>query len=100
VKFWLGVLATFLVISPIAETVTEYETFVRTVHLAPERASTPIADSLVDWDRLEAESDCLWEFLQTHGVELTLQTVLAAGDWTDALGGACLVMGEDDEEQG
>ena len=58
---------------------------------------TPIADSLVDWVEFERQTDCLWEFLQASGVEITLQTVTAAGTWTDALGGACLVIGEDDE---
>ena len=58
---------------------------------------TPVIDELVDWDEVERQTDCLWEFLQASGVEITLQTVLAAGAWTDALGGACLVIGEDDE---
>ena len=57
---------------------------------------TPIADSLVDWEELERQTDCLWEYLQASGVEITLEIVLAAGTWTDALGGACLVIGEDD----
>ena len=59
--------------------------------------STPIADSLVDWQELERQTDCLWELLQDTGVEITLDVVLAAGTWTDALGGACFVIGEDDE---
>jgi hypothetical protein len=58
---------------------------------------TPIADSLLDMDEVERQTDCLWEFMQAAGVEITLQTVMAAGTWTDALGGACLVIGEDDE---
>jgi hypothetical protein len=58
---------------------------------------TPIADSLVDWVELERQTDCLWEYLEQSGVEITLEIVLAAGTWTDALGGACLVIGEDSE---
>jgi len=57
---------------------------------------TPIADSLVDWEELERQTDCLWVLLSESGVEITLEIVLAAGTWTDALGGACLVIGEDD----
>jgi hypothetical protein len=58
---------------------------------------TPIADALVDWDEVDRQTDCLWEFLSQSGVEITLEVVLAAGTWTDALGGACLVIGDDDE---
>jgi hypothetical protein len=58
---------------------------------------TPVIDALVDWDEVDRQTDCLWDFLQASGVEITLQTVVAAGAWTDALGGACLVIGEDDE---
>jgi hypothetical protein len=77
---------------------TYYDIIVRSAPAV--EAATPIADSLVDWDEHERQTECLWKFLGAHGVELTLQTVLAAGDWTDALGGACQVIGEDDEEQG
>jgi len=74
------------------------EVFVRTVEVEEvEYRPTPIADSLVDWVDLERQTECLWEFLQASGVDLTLQNVMAAGTWTDALGGACLVIGEDDE---
>lgn len=59
---------------------------------------TPIVDSLVDWDEVDRQNECLWVFLQDHfGYDLTLDRVLAAGYWTDALGGACLVIGEDNE---
>jgi hypothetical protein len=58
---------------------------------------TPIADSLIDWEELDRQTDCLWEFMQRAGVEITLDVVLAAGTWSDAMGGACLMIGEDDE---
>jgi hypothetical protein len=59
---------------------------------------TPIADALVDWDEVDRQTDCLWVFLQDHfGHDITLERVLAAAAWTDELGGACLVIGEDDE---
>jgi hypothetical protein len=73
------------------------ETFVQTVAAGPDLVETPHADSLVDWDEVDRQTDCLWLLLQDAGVELTLEVVLAAGVWTDALGGACLVIGEDDE---
>jgi hypothetical protein len=78
-----------------------YETLVKYVEVEQTWAEalevpTPIADSLLDMDEVERQTDCLWEFMQAAGVEITLQTVMAAGTWTDALGGACLVIGEDD----
>jgi hypothetical protein len=52
----------------------------------------------VDWTDFEKETDCLWEFLQAHvGYNITLDAVLAAGYWTDILGGACKVMEDIDE---
>ena len=65
------------------------------VEVEPEPEPTPIADSLIDWDEQERQNLCLWTFLQESGVELTFENVIAAGDWTDALGGACAVIGED-----
>jgi hypothetical protein len=58
---------------------------------------TPFADALVDWGQVDADSECLWELLRREHVELTFENVWAAGVWTDALGGACLVIGEDDD---
>jgi hypothetical protein len=59
---------------------------------------TPLVDELVDWDEVDRQTECLWVFLTDHfGRDLTMDRVLAAGAWTDALGGACLVIGEDDE---
>jgi hypothetical protein len=72
------------------------EVFVQTVQ--PNDVATPFADSLVDWVEHDRQSKCLWEFLEAHDVELTLATVVAAGDWTDALGGACLVMERENDE--
>jgi len=98
VKFWYGVFVTLLLISPNPSTVTHYETVVREVEVEREWADTPIADSLVDWTDFEKETDCLWEFLQAHvGYNITLDAVLAAGYWTDILGGACKVMEDIDE---
>jgi len=58
---------------------------------------TPFADSLVDWVEVERQEACLWRFIQEQGLELSFEMVWAAGQVTDALGGACRVMGEDDE---
>ena len=77
--------------------VTQFHTQVFTQTVVAEAGETPFADSLVDWPEIDRQTECLWECLLQAGVELTLQTVIAAGDWTDALGGACLVMGEDDD---
>jgi len=96
VKFALGIAFTMLTVAPTPVETVWVETVVRTVEVE-RKVETPIADSLVDWDEHERQSKCLWVFLQDSGVELTLNTVIAAGDWTDALGGACKVIGEDDE---
>jgi hypothetical protein len=58
---------------------------------------TPYADSLVDVDEAERQGACLWEWMRGQEVELTLESVLAAGYWTDTLGGACYLIGEEDE---
>lgn len=59
---------------------------------------TPFADSLVDFDALERETDCLWVILQdTFGHDITMERVTAAALWTHELGGACHLIGEDDE---
>lgn len=64
---------------------------------------TPVIDSLMEegWeDEVNRQSDCLFEFIRAHvGHEITLDVVLAAGYWTDTLGGACLVIGEDDVQE-
>ena len=98
-KFWMGVLVTLLVVAPTTVVVTEYETIVREMEYQPEWAETPILDSLVkDFDEIDRQSDCLFEYLRSHvGYDITLERVIAAGLWTDSLGGACLVIGVDDE---
>ena len=68
-----------------------------TMALHVEDYGTPYADSLVDVDEAERQGACLWEWMQNQQVELTLESVLAAGYWTDTLGGACYLIGEDDE---
>jgi hypothetical protein len=74
------------------------EVFFNTVLVEPEDdyADTPYADSLVDWVEHDRQTDCLWSMLQESGVDLTLEVVLAAGTWSDALGGACLMIGENE----
>lgn len=58
---------------------------------------TPIADALIDFEEQDRQNDCLWDFLQAHETELTFEAVVAAGEWTDVNGGACAMIGEDDE---
>jgi hypothetical protein len=64
---------------------------------------TPVIDNLLtdeDWAEIDRQSDCLFDWLQEQvGYEITLERVLAAGYWTDALGGACYVMGVDEWAQ-
>ena len=75
-------------------TVSQPDVIVRTVVVEPETV-TPFADSLIDWDEQERQSDCLWTFMQDSELELTLEMVWAAGEVADALGGACYLIGED-----
>lgn len=65
------------------------------VDVAP--AGTPVADSMVDVVEAERQGECLWVWMREQQVEFTLESVMAAGYWTDALGGACYLIGEDDE---
>jgi hypothetical protein len=94
-RFWLGVLTALLVVSPATITDVQYETFVQVEYIEPEYVNTPILDSLVDWDEHERQSECLWEYLQSTKLEITLRNVMAAGEWADVNGGACLLIGED-----
>ena len=95
----MGVLVTLLVVAPTTVVVTEYETIVREVEYEREWAETPVLDSFVkDFDEIDRQSDCLFEYLRSYvGYDITLERVLAAAEWTDSLGGACLVIGVDDE---
>jgi hypothetical protein len=88
-------------------TAVEYETVVKQVPLptmgtAPTWQEaldweTPVADSLVDLDEVDRQTECLWVFLTDHfGNDLTMDRVLAAGAWVDSIGGACAVIGQDD----
>jgi hypothetical protein len=76
--------------------VSQPDVIIRTVVVEP-KTVTPFADSLIDLDEQERQSDCLWTFMQDSELELTLEMVWAAGEVADALGGACYLIGEDDE---
>ncbi len=101
-KFWVGVFTTLLVVAPTPVIVTHYETVVRYETVVkeeprPEQVDTPIADSLVDWDSFDLENECLWAFLLLQEIELTMNNIVTTGDWADMNGGACALMGGDDE---
>lgn len=97
----VAVLLSLLTVHPVVQQVTVYETVVREVQVDLTPAPTPIIDSLItpeQWEAMEAESLCLYDFLVAHfGWDITLDRVLAGGAWTDELGGACAVIGDDDE---
>ena len=79
--------------------VIHYEVLVQVVEPPPiEPKPTPIADALVDWDEHYRETDCLWVILREQfGYDITMERVTAAALWTHELGGACHLIGEDDE---
>lgn len=87
-----------LVISPIPEVFVETIIKTEVVHVstAYDSTPTPVIDSLIDWDEQERQNECLWFYLQQLEWEITLDNVLLAGEWADANGGACLLIGEDD----
>jgi hypothetical protein len=103
VRFAVGLLFGMLLVQPetvpVAETAWQTVVALERVEVAvvAEVVETPFADSLVDWVEVDRQTDCLWTFLQEHEIELTLANVITAGDWTDMHGGACAMIGEDDE---
>jgi len=96
VRFWLGVTFAALTLHPVAELET-----VKVVEFAPVADAEPVwvsaVDDLLDWDELERQSGCLWVFLVEQKLEISSESVLAAGAWSDLHGGACALIGEDDE---
>jgi len=99
VRFWLGVFTSLLVVSPSTVKVPYYETFVREMEVQPEWVETPIIDSLItdkEWVEIERQGLCLYNYLKIHNIDITLENVLTVGDYTDIMGGACYLIGEDD----
>ena len=96
-KFWLGVLATLLVLQPreVAST-TQYQTIVQTVYIE-EEIVPPSDTTSASVREAERQGVCLWYFMKEKGLEITLENVLVSGEWTDINGGACFLIGEDDE---
>lgn len=96
-KFWLGALATLLVLQPreIASAI-QYETIVRTVYA--EKDSEPRKHLMPhEIEEAERQGICLWQFMKDRDIQITLNNVLVSGEWTDIRGGACYLIGEDDE---
>jgi hypothetical protein len=62
------------------------------------RVPTPVIDEMVDWEQVERDIDCLWDLLQSAGVEISMETVWAFGVWADAQGGPCVLTGEGEDE--
>lgn len=96
-KFWLGVLATLLVFAPreVAGT-TRYETFTETIYIEKE-IDEPPTQSSQSIQESERQGFCLWEFMRQRDIDITLHNVIVSGEWTDIRGGACYLIGEDDE---
>ena len=92
-KFAAGLLTAMLLVQPVQEPVPVEPTFAVHENDVP----TPVLDSYTDVDEAERQGLCLWEWMQAEGLEITLKSVLVAGEWTDLNGGACLLIGEDDE---
>jgi len=99
-RFLLGVVVGLVLLTPLGSVHSETVTIVEQVEMTWEewrRVETPLSDSLVDWDEVDRQSVCLFEFLMREGIELTVGNIVLAGDWTDMMGGACHLIGEDDD---
>lgn len=92
-RFLAGFLTAALLVQPAGEPVPVEATMA--VHMG--KLDTPLLDSITDVDEAERQGECLWVWMRDQQVELTLESVLAAGYWTDTLGGACYLIGDDDE---
>ena len=100
VKFWAGFLFAAFTLNPLPEPgthTTDVWVVTETVRVQVEWEPTPYADSLVDWDRQAAEEECLWLLLKAGGWDITYKNVVTLSDWAALNGGACGMLGEDDD---
>jgi len=90
-------LATVMQDEPVAQ--TDHQVIVRTVEVEVEVEvePEPAAEVSLSADEYERETECLWEFMQKHDLEMSPGMVLAATESTRMFGGACYLMGDDDE---
>jgi len=101
-KVTIGVLFSLLTLHPTGETIYITETIVRTVEVEREREPWPEPeqpDHMTDdeWAEFERQSECLWNLMRERGMEITLETVTAADVWAEHNGGACHLLGDNDE---
>lgn len=100
-KFLAGVVCGTLLIAPQETTTVQYETIVHRVteteEFEPLARGEHRVDESIDWAEFDRENECLWQLLQNSGVEITLESVFAFGDYADVMGGPCELIGEDDE---
>ncbi|HEY7824497.1 MAG TPA: hypothetical protein VIG24_16770 [Acidimicrobiia bacterium] len=96
-KFVAGVLTTLLCVQPSTQVEVRHQTLVREVEVVQEEVGTPVLDSFTDVEEAERQGMCLWEWMRERELEITLESVMVAGEWTDLNGGACLLIGEDDD---
>jgi hypothetical protein len=75
----------------------EVRVVVREVTVEVDAPVVSIVDDEIDWVEVNRQTDCLWRFMVEQELEISFDMVWAAGEVTDALGGACFVIGEDDE---
>lgn len=90
------VLATVTQEQPVPQ--TAHQVIVRTVHVEVEPEPEPAAvEAPMDVDAYERETECLWEFIQKHELDMDVGMVWAATEATRQFGGACYLMGDEDE---
>jgi len=79
-----------------AEPQVNYQVIVRTVTVEVEPEPEPAAvEAPMDVDAYERETECLWEFMQKHDLDMDEGMVWAATEATRQFGGACYLMGDD-----
>jgi len=76
-----------------------YQVVVRTVEVdvEPQPEPEPLTEVSLDADEYERETECLWEFMQKHELDMDVGMVWAATEATRMFGGACYLMGDEDE---
>ncbi|HEY7825038.1 MAG TPA: hypothetical protein VIG24_19515 [Acidimicrobiia bacterium] len=100
-KFAVALLFTVLAVKPVQpDPVVVYETVVRTVEVERSAVPDPVQpDYMTDaeWAEFERQSECLWRLMRDRDMPITYENVVAADVWAEHNGGACLLIGEDDE---
>jgi hypothetical protein len=96
----VGLLMLLLSLESATVVQTDYQTFVRTVEVQAEREPfEPRPEGLTDaeWSQYERQAGCQWTLMRDRDMPITFENVVAVDIWAEHHGGACAMIGEDDE---